>query len=48
MLHGGRVYFYSKGKGEASDEKGDKVSKKCVSRTRQAGLYKESPQNIEK
>jgi len=43
-----KIIIFSKGKDEARHEKGDKASNKCVSRTRQARLYKESPQNIEK
>jgi hypothetical protein len=44
----GEIIIFSNRKGEARDKKGDKASKKCVSRTRQARPYKESPQNIEK
>jgi hypothetical protein len=44
----GGLAIISKGKDEASNENGDKASNKCVSRTRCAVLYKESPQNIEK
>jgi hypothetical protein len=44
----GGLAIISKEKDEASNENGDKASNKCISRTRHAALYKESPQNIEK